>query len=40
LKKYVTKNKSHEPGQVTVLKENVLLVRPEIPKDCEMVQDE
>jgi predicted ribosome quality control (RQC) complex YloA/Tae2 family protein len=40
LKKYVTKNKGHEPGQVTVLKENVLLVRPEIPKDCEMVQDE
>jgi predicted ribosome quality control (RQC) complex YloA/Tae2 family protein len=40
LKKYVTKNKNHDPGQVSLSKENVLLVRPEIPKDCEMVLDE
>jgi len=40
LKKYVTKNKNHEPGQVSVSKEKVLLVHPEIPKGCEMVQDE
>lgn len=39
LKKYVNKNARHEPGQVTVTKENVLLVKPEIPKDCEMVMD-
>lgn len=37
LKKYVNKNQRHEPGQVTVTKENVLLVKPEIPKDCEVV---
>ncbi|MHB8906907.1 MAG: NFACT RNA binding domain-containing protein [Melioribacteraceae bacterium] len=37
LKKYVIKNQRHETGQVTVTKENVLLVKPEIPKDCEMV---
>lgn len=36
LKKYVIKNQRHETGQVTVTKENVLLVKPEIPKDCEM----
>jgi len=40
LKKYVSKNKNHDPGQVSVSKENVLLVRPEISKGCEMVQDE
>ncbi len=39
LKKYVVKNSRHEPGQVTVTKENVLLVRPEIPKDCILVED-
>jgi predicted ribosome quality control (RQC) complex YloA/Tae2 family protein len=39
LKKYVTKNKNHDPGQVSLSKENVLLVRPEISKDCLMVQD-
>ncbi|MBA4406330.1 hypothetical protein C0389_03555 [bacterium] len=37
LKKYVNKNSRHEPGQVTVMKESVLLVKPEIPKDCEMI---
>jgi predicted ribosome quality control (RQC) complex YloA/Tae2 family protein len=39
LKKYVNKNARHEPGQVTVTKETVLLVKPEIPKGCEMVMD-
>jgi len=39
LKKYVFKNKRQEPGQVSVTKEKVLLVKPEIPKDCEMVTD-
>ncbi|MEW6653052.1 MAG: NFACT RNA binding domain-containing protein [Bacteroidota bacterium] len=39
LKKYVTKNSRHEVGQVSVLKENVLLVRPEIPADCEYIED-
>ena len=37
LKKYVVKNARHEPGQVTVTKEKVLLVKPEIPPGCEMV---
>lgn len=39
LKKYVTKNSRHEVGQVSVLKESVLLVRPEIPADCEYIED-
>lgn len=39
LKKYVVKNARHEPGQVTVTKENVLLVKPEIPNGCEMITD-
>jgi predicted ribosome quality control (RQC) complex YloA/Tae2 family protein len=39
LKKYVVKNARHEPGQVTVTKEKVLLVKPEIPSGCEMVTD-
>jgi predicted ribosome quality control (RQC) complex YloA/Tae2 family protein len=39
LKKYVNKNARHEPGQVTVTKETVLLVKPEIPKGCEIVTD-
>lgn len=38
-KKYVVKNSRHEPGQVSVLKENVLLVKPEIPNDCVYVED-
>jgi predicted ribosome quality control (RQC) complex YloA/Tae2 family protein len=38
-KKYVVKNQRHEPGQVTLTKENVFLARPEIPKDCEMVDE-
>lgn len=39
LKKYVTKNSRHEVGQVSVMKESVLLVRPEIPTDCEYIED-
>lgn len=39
LKKYVSKNARHEPGQVSVMKESVLLVRPEIPNDCEYIED-
>ena len=39
LKKYVIKNQRHEPGQVTVTKENVLLVKPEIPKYCEQITE-
>jgi predicted ribosome quality control (RQC) complex YloA/Tae2 family protein len=37
-KKYVIKRKGLEPGQVILLKENVLLVKPEIPKDAEFVK--
>ncbi|KAF0141234.1 MAG: putative RNA-binding protein [Stygiobacter sp.] len=39
LKKYVSKNARHEPGQVSVMKESVLLVRPEIPSDCEYIEE-
>ena len=39
-KKYVVKKKGMEPGKVALLKEDVLLVRPEIPKDCEYLTDE
>lgn len=34
LKKYVTKRKDLEPGQVILLKEDVILVPPEIPNGC------
>ncbi|MCU7496391.1 MAG: DUF814 domain-containing protein [Ignavibacteria bacterium] len=37
LKKYVTKRKGMEPGKVALLKEDVLLVPPEVPSDCEFV---
>ncbi|HEX2963553.1 MAG TPA: NFACT RNA binding domain-containing protein [Ignavibacteriales bacterium] len=37
LKKYVTKRKGMEPGKVALLKEDVLLVPPEVPQDCEFV---
>lgn len=40
LKKYVSKNSRHEPGQVSVMKENVLLVKPEIPAGCEYQNDQ
>ncbi len=35
LRKFVTKRKGMEPGKVMLSKESVLLVKPEIPKDCE-----
>lgn len=37
--KYVTKRKGMEPGKVMLQKENVLLVKPEIPKNAEQVAD-
>lgn len=37
LKKYVVKRKGMPVGQVALLKEEVLLVKPEIPKDCEFI---
>ena len=36
-KKYVVKKKGMEPGKVALLKEEVLLVKPEIPPGCEVV---
>jgi predicted ribosome quality control (RQC) complex YloA/Tae2 family protein len=36
-KKYVHKKKGLDPGQVIMSKEDVVLVRPEIPKECEPV---
>jgi predicted ribosome quality control (RQC) complex YloA/Tae2 family protein len=39
-KKYVVKKKDLNPGQVILLKEDVLLVTPEIPTGCEMVENE
>jgi len=35
LKKYVVKKKGMEAGKVALMKEEVLLVHPEIPKNCE-----
>lgn len=40
LKKYVTKRKGMEPGKVSLLKEDVLLVKPEIPENCEFISNE
>ncbi|MGB5846951.1 MAG: NFACT RNA binding domain-containing protein [Ignavibacteriaceae bacterium] len=39
-KKYVIKKKGYPIGTVHLLKEDVLLVKPEIPKGCEFVMDE
>jgi predicted ribosome quality control (RQC) complex YloA/Tae2 family protein len=36
-KKYVVKKKGMEAGKVTLLKEEVLIVQPEIPKGCEFI---
>ncbi|MBT8378807.1 MAG: DUF814 domain-containing protein, partial [Ignavibacteria bacterium] len=36
-KKYVVKKKGDPVGTVHLLREDVLLVKPEIPKDCEYV---
>lgn len=38
--KYVYKKKGMEPGKVMISKEKVLLVKPEIPKNCEIVNDD
>lgn len=38
-KKYVIKRKGMEPGKVVLLKEKVLIVRPEIPKECRIITD-
>ncbi|HET55890.1 MAG TPA: DUF814 domain-containing protein [Ignavibacteria bacterium] len=37
--KFVTKRKGMEPGKVMMQKENVLLVKPEIPSNTEQVED-
>jgi hypothetical protein len=34
------KKKDLDPGQVILLKENVLLVPPEIPEGCEMIEED
>ena len=39
-KKYVVKKKGMEPGKVALLKEEVLLVRPEIPEGCEFITED
>ncbi len=39
-KKNVVKRKGMEPGKVALLKEKVLLVKPEIPKECKLVTDQ
>lgn len=39
LKKYVVKRKGQPAGQVSLLKEEVLLVKPEIPKDSEYLTE-
>ncbi|MGE5496597.1 MAG: NFACT RNA binding domain-containing protein [Syntrophothermus sp.] len=38
-KKYVTKKKGMEPGKVSLLREEVLLVPPEVPQGCEFLDD-
>lgn len=38
-KKYVVKRKGMPVGQVSLLKEEVLLVKPEIPEDCEYLTE-
>lgn len=40
LKKFVVKKKGMPVGQVVLLKENTLIVRPEIPDKCEYLQNE
>lgn len=40
LKKYVIKKKNMEPGKVALLKEDVLLVKPEIPAGCEFISND
>ncbi len=38
LKKYVVKKKGMEPGKVALLREDTLLVKPEIPDKCEYIE--
>jgi predicted ribosome quality control (RQC) complex YloA/Tae2 family protein len=40
LKKYVVKKKGMEPGKVALLREDTLLVKPEIPDKCEYIEKE
>lgn len=40
LAKFVRKKKGMEPGKVLIEKEQVLLVKPEIPSNCEMISEE
>ena len=39
-KKFVVKKKGMDPGEVAMLKEDVLIVKPEIPKGCEYISNE
>ncbi len=39
-KKYVVKKKGMEPGKVALMKEEVLLVKPEIPKEVDFAEEE
>jgi predicted ribosome quality control (RQC) complex YloA/Tae2 family protein len=39
-KKYVVKRKGMPPGTVALLKEKVLIVKPEIPKECKLIIEE
>lgn len=39
-KKYVVKKKGMEPGKVILLKEDVLLVHPEIPANCKFISED
>ena len=39
-KKYVVKKKGMDPGKVALLREEVLIVKPEIPSDCEYISNE
>lgn len=38
-KKYVIKRKGYEPGKVALLKESVIIVRPEIPDNCKPINE-
>ncbi|OGU58249.1 MAG: hypothetical protein A2V66_03390 [Ignavibacteria bacterium RBG_13_36_8] len=38
-RKYVHKKKGLEPGKVILSKENVVIVKPEIPKNCELLDE-
>lgn len=39
-KKYVVKKKGMEAGKVALLREDVVIVKPEIPKGCEFIESE